>query len=98
MNVLKSPSLQIDLSFKNAVNYDNLPGCYEELEKNIGYTFKQKGLLIQALTHQTFRTTLETIIDDRNITRLLETTQSEVSKLSFMSEQVQDYRTKIKFH
>lgn len=71
LGVLKSPSLKIDLNFKNAQHYDNLPGCYIELEENIGYKFRYKGLLIQALTHQTFRTTLETIIDDRNMSRIL---------------------------
>ncbi len=58
LGVLQTPSLNIDISYINNHQNDSIPECYIELENKIGYIFNNKGLLLQALTHPTFRTTI----------------------------------------
>jgi hypothetical protein len=51
--ILRRPSLLIDFAYNDPYHYD-LPNCYAELEEKLQYSFKHKGLLMQALTHPTF--------------------------------------------
>lgn len=39
----------------NNVNFSQILPGYEILEQRIGYSFKQKHLLVQALTHPTYQ-------------------------------------------
>ncbi len=51
--ILRRPSLYIDFTSNHIYHYD-IPSCYTELEEKLQYSFRHKGLLIQALTHPTF--------------------------------------------
>jgi dsRNA-specific ribonuclease len=51
--ILRRPSLHVEFANNDPYLYE-LPLCYSELEERLQYSFKHKGLLIQALTHPTF--------------------------------------------
>lgn len=64
----------------------------------MGYKFNSKGLLIQSLTHPTFKDIIESVLDDRNY-KILNNSQSIIQNLNDSSKIIiQDYRTKSKSH
>lgn len=49
------PIKTISNELKSIFNYSHILPGYEILERRIGYSFKNKELLIQALTHPTYQ-------------------------------------------
>lgn len=45
----------------------SLPKLYSDFENRIEYHFRNKGLLVQALTHSSFKSILNTVLDKNNI-------------------------------
>ena len=87
LNVLKKPNLDIIIENMGENSDSNFPKIFEDFEHRIQYSFKLKGLLIQALTHSSFKTIIHNQVDKNNISNVLEeTSKSELSKLSFIAD------------
>jgi hypothetical protein len=54
-DILKKPLLKINFQSGLLNTEKNLPKIYSDFEDRISYHFKNKGLLIQALTHSSFK-------------------------------------------
>lgn len=78
--ILKKPSLLIEFTNNDAVQQD-LPQHYVELEQRLKYSFKHKGLLIQALTHPSFLEYIEDSIDENHsFSRLISDSRANESR------------------
>lgn len=72
LNVLKKPNLNINIESCVDESESKFPKMFEEFEERIKYKFKSKGLLIQALTHSSFKTIIHNQVDKNNISHVLD--------------------------
>ena len=72
LNILKKPNLNINILGSTEDIESKFPKLFEEFEERIKYKFKSKGLLIQALTHSSFKTIIHNQVDKNNISHVLD--------------------------
>jgi dsRNA-specific ribonuclease len=86
--ILRRPTLLIDFAGSDPIAYD-LPQCYTDLEQRLSYSFRHKGLLVQALTHPSFLEYIEDSLDENHsFSRLLsEAKQDEGRSLSLLGSE-----------
>ena len=61
--VLNHPTLQINFNHLKEANY-TLPPPLVSIENKLRYSFKHKELLVQAMTHPSFLSCIEDIVDE----------------------------------
>lgn len=68
---MKKPFLQVHFDRSSAENLPStIPKIYSDFEERIGYKFENKGLLVQSLTHSSFKSILHTTVDKNNINQI----------------------------
>lgn len=94
LDILKKPQIKINYDYSRLSSKTRqLPKLYSDFEARINYTFKNKGLLVQALTHSSFKSILHKIIDhETNIDSIMQEANS--NSFQFQNKSTKEFNEK----